>query len=278
MSFDPPGEYGQEDVETPPRDVSRGTRQPESIASIQRLNGTKNGFQLVYYGVVLVLIALVLSIFAFIIFRALNSNPAGGAPASVTFVVVAACSGVAAIGSLTIFVGQCFCLGAPKASKAKGPIIWAVSLQMLALLGGLGIAVAAIVMAEVDPEAVAPLYWRAEICIAALAICSCFCQLLFVKRVARFIERTHQTKIAGIALAVFGALFALCVLLIGNAFAVAAVRAGAGREAAALLGLLSLGVVLSISVLGVVGLCLYTALLKSMVKAIAEEMRLGNAV
>lgn len=146
---------------------------------------TATGLSLVYYGIVLLLLSLLLTVGA----------------AFVPFAMFFTLGGII-IASIMMFVGPLFCLSVPAETNAKGLIIGAVAFQLInlafAVMPAAGIEVSGL-------ESVAQIF----------GLLSGICFVLFMRRLAQFIGREDLADRAGKVLGLGVAVFLTMIAAVG---------------------------------------------------------------
>lgn len=236
------------------------TTEPRKFGHGAQLKGTRTGLQLVYWGIVLMLVCFVLIIIGVVAMGALGGGgPGGGANQMLLglgFIII----GLALmVGGLMMLIGQCFCLTVPEQTGAKGLITAVVAIQVINLVVGFGIGAAA----AVNPQGGNPVLMGVQFLSGILGLVGFFCFLYFIKKVALYINQHEIAEYAGKVIGVCAAIVVMYVMMIAVAIASIVANAGAMAVFSGCLGLIIL-------ISCIVGLCMYTTVLRNTINALGE--------
>lgn len=244
-------------------------RQP---GPIPELRGTKTGLQLVYYGILLIVATAALTAMAAIATRILGGGVAAPGVALAGRLLVPAS---ALVGVSMMLIGQCFCLTVPAEAKAKVFVAIAVGLQAINLASGVVVGILTASYRDfpgATPHALLP---PMQLATPIFGLIAFFCFLAFIRRVARYIGRDDQAQFAMKVVATFVTLFFLWVLLFGGILAMEISRETQGTNpGGAALAFSCIG--LFVLIVAIVALCMYTVLLRNMIKAVKERLPSGS--
>jgi len=166
----------------------------------------------IYYGIILALLAIAFLIFGAMAATALDDRSKARRAVQAVAILGIGSVGVAfLVGFILMFVGQCFCLTVPAASKAKGFVATSVMCPVISVLGSCGFITASFHANAADPELLISVMQFTN---GVLGTVGFFCFLVFIKRVAQFINRGDMTQNAGNAIGIFVALFVLFYVMV----------------------------------------------------------------
>jgi hypothetical protein len=241
----------------------------------RQLSGTRTGLNLVYFGIITIIVAVILMIFAIIVGMGLGGGRNG---AGLAFLGIGTIGAVVVIlvGSIMMFVGQCFCLTVPERSGAKGLVMTSVVLQVCSFIIGFGAGLAGGMNPGMGPGGQNPMMQGGQFLNGILGLIAFFCFLNFIKKVVIFIgdrEQQHYAqKVITQFAAIIGLYIAFTVIMVVVAIGAAG---GGGREGLAVVGLVGTCFGLGIFIWAIVAFCMYTTLLRNTVAAIDRKMRTG---
>lgn len=239
----------------PQSDLSGSPFSDSVKLTLPGLRTTGIGLSLIYYGIVLVLLAMV-TIFLGTIFLSFNAaRPGTPAPFS-SFIVLSMIAGIVIIiGGLLIFVGEIVCLFVPAETGAKGLIITATVLQIAGFFQYL-----MPLMQRLLPGVQIP--FLLQLIFSLSGSLSIIFFVLFLRKVSEFLgrrdfmNRARNILILGAVLvALLGVMVAGIALLKNDAFSF-------------------LGIVLLIGAL--VGFIMYANLINTLSKALLRKEPLGK--
>ena len=221
-------------------------RVPANNVSYQEMAGVKRGLQFCYYSLVTLLATIALGVGLFI-FAIVTSFPIG-----LGFGLLFSLCGwiVGAFFLIASFSGKLFCFSVPVRSGARGVLKAATLLEGIAILATL-LGWFAFVLAI-------PFYFLGSVCFAAGFLCF----LVFLKRIGKFMGSEKVRRSANTLLVMFSVVRGIgLVSAIGSL-----VSFFVGFFLLAPLGCIGLAIPIAF----VVGLCMYSTLLRNAIRAIAE--------